>query len=79
MDVVQNIVLVGITCFQNDITALSSLSQSHAVEQSCHTLYRDSLPLASFDFATMLHITNTCLPQGFLTVVILHVPPFHLY
>lgn len=78
MDVVQSIELVDITCFQFYITALSSLSQFHAVKWSCHALYRDSLPLASFDFATMLHITNTCLPQGFLTIVILHFPPFSI-
>lgn len=56
---------------------LCQVCQFHTVKWSCHTLYRDSLPLASFDFATMLHITNTCLPQGFLTIV-MSPPPFFI-
>lgn len=46
---------------------IACLTLFHSVEWSCHTPYGDNLPLAIFDFATMLYITKPCLPGGFLT------------
>lgn len=45
----------------------TNIQSIHSVKWSCHTPYGDILPLAIFDFTTMLYISKACLPRGFLS------------